>query len=100
MMETTLPTREQRRLMAASPLQTAPAGELDPATSVSERSSRSIAADATEIADVLVADLELLIEAPVRRVAREMVVPITGERADVAAIGELTWLFEIKSGRD
>jgi hypothetical protein len=29
-----------------------------------------------------------------------MVVPVTGERADVAAIGQVTWLFEIKSGRD
>jgi hypothetical protein len=29
-----------------------------------------------------------------------MVVPVTGERADVAVIGDVTWLFEIKSGRD
>lgn len=98
--ETTSPVRKQRRSMTASTLQTAPAVGLEPATSLVERSSRAVPADATEIADLLVADLELLIQAPVRRVTREMVVPVTGERADVAAVGELTWLFEIKSGRD
>lgn len=30
----------------------------------------------------------------------ETVVPVTGERADVVVVTDLTWLFEIKSGRD
>jgi hypothetical protein len=41
-----------------------------------------------------------LLGSSVRRVTRELVVPVTSERADVAAIGDATWLFEIKSGRD
>lgn len=56
--------------------------------------------DAADIAEVLISDVLRLIGASVRRVTRELVVPITSERADVAAIGDATWLFEIKSGRD
>src|SRR4051794_23269068 len=34
------------------------------------------------------------------RVAREFVIPVTGERADLAVITDSTCLFEVKSGRD
>jgi hypothetical protein len=68
--------------------------------SLKGRAARASSPDAGDIARALIGDLAGFVGEELRRVIREMVVPVTGERADVAAIGQVTWLFEIKSGRD
>jgi hypothetical protein len=68
--------------------------------SLKGRAARASSPNAGDIARALIDDLAGLVGEELQRVTREMVVPITGERADVAAIGQVTWLFEIKSGRD
>lgn len=68
--------------------------------SLKDRAARAWSPDAGDIARALIGDLAGFVGEELQRVTREMVVPVTGERADVAAIGLVTWLFEIKSGRD
>lgn len=64
------------------------------------RGVRAPVPDAADIAEALIPEALRLVGLSVGRVTRELVVPITSERADIAAIGNATWLFEIKSGRD
>lgn len=71
-----------------------------PSRRAAEMSARAPVADAAMIADALLPEVSRLIGRGVCRITREMVIPVTSERADVAAIGDATWLFEIKSGRD
>lgn len=57
-------------------------------------------ADAKDIAQLLTPRALGLSDAERWRLGRETVVPVTGERADVAVFGPETWLIEIKSARD
>ncbi len=73
---------------------------LPPSRPTAGRGVRAPVPDAAKIAEALIPEVLRLVGPGVRRVTRELVVPVTSERADVAAIGDATWLFEIKSGRD
>lgn len=59
-----------------------------------------LAPDAGAIASFLTLEAEALTGSTVHSVTRELVVPVTNERADIAVLGEALWLLEIKSGRD
>lgn len=73
---------------------------LRPSPPAARRGIRASVPDAAKIAEALIPEVLGLVGPSVRRVARELVIPVTSERADIAAIGNATWLFEIKSGRD
>ena len=73
---------------------------LPPTRPLAARGPRVPLPDAATIAEALIPEVLRVVGPGVRRVTRELVVPITSERADVAAFGDATWLFEIKSGRD
>lgn len=89
----------QVRVMAATAVGVA-VGSLSSGLPTAGRGLRPPVPDAAKIAEALIPEVLRLVGSGVRRVTRELVVPVTSERADVAGIGDATWLFEIKSGRD
>ncbi len=89
----------QVRLMASTALRAAVRLQ-PPSPAATGQGGRPPFPDAGMIAEALMPEVLRLVGPSVRRITRELVVPVTSERADVAAIGHATWLFEIKSGRD
>lgn len=55
---------------------------------------------AADIVDALIPEALSMVGGDASCAIRELVIPVTAERADLAAIGRHTWLFEIKSARD
>jgi hypothetical protein len=78
----------------------AAARPLSPGGRSYEQHGRPDAPSAREILGALIPEALRVVGSNVRCVTRELVIPVTAERADVAAVGDATWLFEIKSARD